>query len=250
MAYALTVLHRRHEPADLDTPELKKLQAEIAKVEQENNWAGYRRHAGPGTYLLAGFIFIVPKFGSLKLLAIKGPTVQTEAEYVRSVVLSSDDLSRVLHRFTPPPATRPGAAAEAAAADKTALPPAADPLPAKPSAAQNVPRGSTDPRHPLPDLDLDTGKPVKPSGYRLTDDTYALLTQRLTAHPQQPIPPGVRDNILAYYADPDLPFATKKNPQAWAALQQDLAVLRTMPTSAEPAAFQTYGDEASGSGAR
>ncbi len=232
IAYALTLLHRSDEPADVNSPQLQQLQREIAIVEQENHWAEYRRHAGIGTYALAGLIFVLPKFGPLKLVAIKGPTVQTEAEYIQSVVQSSNQLEGTLRRFTPP--RDASSTARAADAQKPLRPPA-DPR-----------HPSGDPRHPLPNLDLDTGSPVRPSGYRLTDDTYATLAHRLAANPRQPIPPGVRNDILAYYADLDLPFATKRNPQAWAALQQDLAVLRTMPTSAEPTPYVTYdGEQAS-----
>ena len=243
IAYALTLLHRHGEPADINSAEFQQLQREVAAVEQQSNWAEYRQKAGIGTYALAGLIFVLPKFGPLKLTAIKGPTTQTEAEYIHSVVQSTDYLSLTLRRFTPPPAPRPQAAAQAATAD-----PHSDPLPSAalapaPGAEQSVPRHSVDPKHPLTNLDLDTGIPVRPSGYPLTDTTYASLAHRLAKHPQQPIPPGVRSDILAYYADLNLPFATRKNPKAWAALQGDLATLRTMPTSPEPALFTTYEDE-------
>ena len=243
IAYAVTLLHRRHEPADIDTAEVLQLEHEIAVVEQQSNWAQYRRNPGIGTYALAGVLFILPKIGTLKLVAVKGPTPQTEADYIHSVVQSEADLNRTLHRFTPPPTTRPGAAAAAAASNARKDPAASDTAVAKPNASQNIPRQSTDPRHPLTNRDLDTGRPVQPSGYRLTDDTYATLAHRLAADPQQPISPGIQADILAYYANLDLPFATKKHPQAWAALQMDLATLRTMPTSPEPALFTTYGDE-------
>ncbi len=242
IAYATTLLHRRHEPADPDTAEMRQFRREIAAIEAQNHWQEYRRKPGIGTYSLAGLLYILPKFGPLKLVAVKGPTPETEAEYIHSVVQSSQQLDRALRRFTPPPTTRPGVAAEAAAADKHAdASPAA--VIAKPGASQVIPRQSTDPRHPLPNRDLDTGNPVKPSGYRLTDETYATLTHRLAEYPQQPISPGIKEDILAYYADPDLPFATKKDARAWASLQTDLATLRTMPTSKEPVVFNTYGDD-------
>lgn len=243
IAYAESLLHRKHQAPELNTPELQQLEKEIAVIRQQDDWAEYVRHPGIGTYSLAGLLFVIPKIGPLKIVAIEGPTSQTDADYIRSVVQSEELLSRTLHRFTPPPATRPGSAAAAAAADTHSEPPPSNPLPAKPGAAQAVPRESRDPRHPLLNRDLDTGSPVRPSGYRLTDETYAMLTHRLTATPQQPIPPGVKEDILAYYADLELPFATRKDPQAWAQLQHDLATLRSMPTNPEPPFFQTYGDE-------
>jgi hypothetical protein len=240
IAYAVTLLHRRHEPAD-DTanPDLQRLTREIDAVAQQNHWDDYRRHAGIGTYTLAGFLYIMPKIGPLKLVAVKGPTAQTETDYVHSVILSNDELDRDLRRFTPPPATKPTAAI-AAASDAENHPTSSDSAPAKPGAAQPVPRESGDRQHPLPNRDLDTGSPVRPSGYRLTDTTYATLLHRLAATPTQPIPPGVKQDILMYYTNLDLPFATKKDPDAWAGLQKDLKTLQTMPTSTAPEPFPTY----------
>ncbi len=241
IAYALTILHRKHEPADVDNADLQQLTREIAAVAQKNDWDAYRKHAGIGTYALAGFIRILPKVGALKLLAVKGPTVQTERDYIHSVIVSTDQLNRTLRRFTPPPATK-STAAEAAAADTHSDPPPSAPLTAKATAAQPVPRQSEDPHHPLINRDLDTGYPVRPSGYSLTDDTYATLLHRLTLTPNTPIPPGIKRDILAYYANLNLPFATKKDPDDWKALQQNLITLAAMPTSTEPKPYPTYGD--------
>jgi hypothetical protein len=242
VAYATTLLHRHHEPADVSSdPDVQRLIAEVKAVEQQNHWDEYRKHAGLLTYTLAGVIFIVPKFGPLKLTAVRGPTSQTELDYVHSVIRSTDALNHALRRFTPPPSTRPSAQ-QAAAADTHALPPPTDPLPAKPGSSQAVPRGSVDPQHPLLNRDLDTGNPVKPAGYPLTDETYAYLLHHLAQTPTVPVPPGVKEDILAYYADLSLPFATRKDPAAWAAVQQDLATLQTMPTSQRPVPYPTYGD--------
>jgi hypothetical protein len=243
IAYAVTLLHRKNEPADITTdPDFQRLRREITAVAKQNDWREYRGHAGIGTYTLAGLLYILPKFGPLKLVAIKGPTEQTESDYIHSVVRTSDALDGLLHRFTPPPATRPSSEI-AAAADSKAHPDSSDSAPALPSATPATPRQSSDPRHPLRNRDLDTGNLVKPSGYRLTDDTYATLIHRLASNPTQPIPPGIKADVLAYYADLDLPFATKKKPEAWATLQKDLATLQTMPTSTSPQPFPTYGDE-------
>ncbi|MEO7030078.1 MAG: zinc dependent phospholipase C family protein [Acidobacteriaceae bacterium] len=240
IAYALTLLHRKDEPADPMTPEVAELIKETTIVAAENNWDLYRRHAGIGTYTLAGFLYIVPKFGPLKLAAVKGPTPDTEALYLHSVAMSIGALRRVLHRFTPPPTTVPTAAI-AAAAD-----PAAEPAPANPAAKQDVPRQSSDPRHPLKNRDLDTGFVVRPGGYRLTDDTYADLVHRLALKPEGPIPPAIKEDILAYYANPDSPITTKQDQERWAQVQADLVTLQTIPTSTEPEPYATYGDDAEG----
>jgi len=242
IAYATTLLHRKHEPADpAANADLQRLTAEITKVAVENDWDAYRKHAGIGTYTLAGVLFIIPKIGAIKLVSVKGPTPQTEAEYIHSVLASTDALNIALHRFTPPP-TLKSTADVAAAIDSRESPAPSDTVPAKPGAGQLIPRQSPDPRHPLINRDLDTGSPVKPGGYRLTDDTYATLLHRLVQTPTHAIPPGIKDDILAYYADPNLPFATKKDPTAWATVQTDLTILNTMPTSSSPEPYPTYGD--------
>jgi hypothetical protein len=189
-------LHRSHMPADSMGPELEKLLSEVARVEAENNWDQYRKKAGIGTYALAGLIFILPKIGPLKLVAIKGPTTATEEEYVRSVNLSTDALSAAM--------TRLGTAHQA-----------------------------------LANRDLDTGAPVHPGSYRLTDDTYAKLVHRLAADPNHSVPPGLKGDILNYYADPSAPIHTKKNAKKWTQLQAELQTLKNMPVSTQPIAIET-----------
>ena len=107
IAYAVTLLHRKHLPPDPMTPDLQKLSAETAQVAAENNWDKYRKKAGIGTYTLAGFLFILPKIGPLKLVAIKVPNQDTEAEYVRSLNESTDLLGSTLVRFRTPHQTLP-----------------------------------------------------------------------------------------------------------------------------------------------
>lgn len=241
IAFSVNLLHRHKEPPVVDSPELQRLTTELADIAAKNDWAAYRRKAGVGTYTLAGFLYILPKVGSLSLVAVKGPTVETDREYISSVLRSTDALNFTLRRFTPP-STSAGTP-EAAAKDVTSQSPPSDPLPAKPGSAQAVPRGSSDPQHPLRNRDLDTGSIVRPSSYPLTDATYYKLVHRLAAKPAQAVPPGIKEDILAYYADLNLPFATKSHPSSWRTLQADLATLSAMPTSNEPLPYPTYGPE-------
>jgi hypothetical protein len=85
---------------------------------------------------------------------------------------------------------------------------------------------------------------VQPGGYPLTDSTYANLLQSLAHRPTQPNPPGIKQDIQAYYANPNAPITTKQNPAQWAQVQADLATLAGMPTSTEPLPYPTYGDDA------
>jgi len=246
IAYAVTLLHRRHMVPAPSTPEGLELEREIATISQENNWDAYRRHAGIGTWTLAGFLFILPKFGPLSLVAIKGPTEATDAEYVHSVAVSSAALRRMLARFTPE--AKRLASLEGVSLEKQSSAPMAQAatkqMPGLESPSDDDKFRSTDPHHPLPDRDLDTGRVVQPGGYSLTDFTYANLLHRLTRQPTQPIPPVIKREIEAYYADPNLPITTKKDPDKWKQVQADLAVLQSMPTSTEPEPYPTYGDEA------
>jgi len=99
VAYAETILHRKGFPPDTPGPDLDLLKQELAQADFENGWDQYRKKAGIGTYTLAGLIVILPKFGPLKLLAIKGPNAQTEDDYVRSLNRSIIEMRRVLARF-------------------------------------------------------------------------------------------------------------------------------------------------------
>jgi len=241
IAYAVTLLHRHHEPGDVATAEAVALRSEIAQMEKTNNWAAYRHHAGIGTWLLAGLIFITPKVGPLKLAAVKGPTPETEAEYQHSLSLSVAALRQMLARFTPPDKRRRRPQVPAAV-DGTVRP--SREL-AKNQHAQAVGEMHPDRLHPLSNRDLDTGAVVQPGGYSLTDKTYASILHVLTSQPTVPIPHGIKEDIAAYYANPDAPITTKKDPDKWKQVQAELVILQGMPTSPVPQPLPTY-DEVEG----
>ena len=106
IAYAVTLLHRNHEPPETQSPDLDTITKEVAVVAARDNWDHWRRKAGIGTYTLAGILFLIPKIGPLSIVSVKGPTSDTEADYLHSVVQSTVVLRRALARFTPPPPTR------------------------------------------------------------------------------------------------------------------------------------------------
>lgn len=242
IAYAVTVLHRKHEPQEMPSADIQKLDAEIAAVAQQNNWDAYRKKPGIGTYSLAGLLWVLPKWGPISMVAVKGPTAETETAYVHSVLASTDRLNAALRRFTPPPATVGAASDTATRAAAVALAPANAPVSADTATERRGTRNPPDPRHPLANRDLDTGVVVHPSGYPLTDATFCELAHELVQDPKLPIPPGVKAEVLAYYADMTLPFATKKHADKWQRLQADLVVLQSMPTSTEPTPYQTFGE--------
>jgi hypothetical protein len=81
----------------------------------------------------------------------------------------------------------------------------------------------------LPNLNFDTGEPVKPGTYRLADAAYAKLLDKLSG---KPVPVDLRANILAYYSDINAPFATKHDPKAWEKVLHDLDALKAQEPSA------------------
>jgi hypothetical protein len=243
IAFAVTLLHRRHEPPEPDTPEAAAVAKEIAAANAEYDWQLYRRKAGFETYLLAGALFVLPRVGPLRMAAVKNPTPATDADYIHSVAVSLAVLRRDLARFTPPEARRAHSATRAVIKAVQS----AD-IPTTTLAHGSIaPRQPPDGRHPLPNLDLDTGKVVQPGGYPLTDITYARLLHKLARRPSRKIPPGIKQDILSYYANLDAPISTKKNAKKWARLQAELAILARMPTSTALEPYPTYGDDAASS---
>jgi hypothetical protein len=171
-------------------------------------------------------------------------------------------LRAALHRFTPPrksgatdPPSRLPEADRAVTRDQREKMPEADPgsgdesnkqsptapLPVDRPRERRQPQ--RDPRHPLPNRDLDTGHVVQPGGYSLTDSTYADLLHQLTKTPLQAVPPGIIEDIQAYFSNLDAPITTKKNAKHWNQVLADLKTLATMPTSNAPEPYQTYDDD-------
>lgn len=99
IARAETILHKKNFPADTPSPDLTQLADDLKQASIDNDWEAYRHPPGFRSHLFAGFIFILPKVGTLKLLAIKGPNPQTEDLYIKSVNRSIKSLRLVLTHF-------------------------------------------------------------------------------------------------------------------------------------------------------
>ena len=190
IARAETLLHKKSFPEDVPSPDLEDLKKDLIQASTDNNWEAYRKKPGVTSHLYAGFIYILPKVGTLKMLAIKGPTQDTEVLYIKSVNRSIKALRFVLTNY------------------------------------DHIERY-------IPNRDLDTGLVVKPGGYPLTDRTYATLLAMITKHPEKVIPNQLKHDITAYYADPEAPITTKKDPPKWAQVQANLKTLKTMKTIGE-----------------
>jgi hypothetical protein len=83
----------------------------------------------------------------------------------------------------------------------------------------------------LPNCDLDSGSNTKGGEYSLADETYANLLAELSARKFDQTSPKLRDDILAFYADPSLPIVTKTDPVRWQKVQVDVGQLQSMTSS-------------------
>jgi hypothetical protein len=84
IARAETLLHKKSFPPDVPSPDLNDLAKDLIQASADNDWERFRKSPGFTSHLYAGFIFILPKVGSLKMLAIRGPNQQTEDLYIKS----------------------------------------------------------------------------------------------------------------------------------------------------------------------
>jgi hypothetical protein len=85
----------------------------------------------------------------------------------------------------------------------------------------------------LANRDLDTGSRARPGAYKLADKTYAKLLDKLAQNAVLTIPPGLRDDILAFYSDPNAPISTKKDLKAWQRVQAELELIRGEASSGQ-----------------
>jgi hypothetical protein len=193
-AEAELVLHRHQFPAQPDDPAYQVFSERVSRTNYERHWMHTLKGPGLEAYLLAILVFMIPKIGPASDLVIKIPTPETEAWYLKSVNHTVDSYRDILDKL------------------KTG---ADDPL-------------------ALLNLDLDTGERTKPGSYPLTDETYAKLVEQVTIKPERTIPQSLKQNILAYYEDPNAPITTKKNREAWNRLTAHLRILEQMKVSSHP----------------
>jgi hypothetical protein len=85
----------------------------------------------------------------------------------------------------------------------------------------------------LANTDFDTGRMTHAGEYILTDKAYAHLLDQLAKGDFGQVTPELRENILAFYDDPNAPIATKRNAGQWQRTQDEVERLRAFaPTSA------------------
>jgi hypothetical protein len=80
---------------------------------------------------------------------------------------------------------------------------------------------------PPGDRDFDTGKPTRPGEYRLADNAYAKLVEKLAEEHTGPLDASLLDNVLEFYRDTEANFATKKDAKEWQRVLAALEKLRS-----------------------
>jgi hypothetical protein len=92
----------------------------------------------------------------------------------------------------------------------------------------------------LENRDFDTGAPTRPGEYQLADETYSQLAIRLAQKDPRQIDPKVLDNIVGYFRNLDVPYATKRKRKEWEKTVAAVEKLRTGPAiPSNPAAPAT-----------
>ena len=89
----------------------------------------------------------------------------------------------------------------------------------------------------LPNNNFDLGENTGPGKYRLNDDAHAELLDKLTENKFVAASAEVRAELLQFFAEPDAPYATKRNAKAWAKVQTQLQRLKSVTTA--PAVVQS-----------
>ena len=85
----------------------------------------------------------------------------------------------------------------------------------------------------LPNDNFDLGEPVGPGRYRLNDEVHAQLLDRLAEAQFAGTSGELKGELLRFFAEPDAPYATKRNAKAWAKVKTQLQQLRLAASAAE-----------------
>ena len=169
----------------------------LSRASYRKEWDDRYREPGLGARILAIIIRILPKFGPLRAVDVKPPTMQT-------ATLFEESFNRTLASY------------------------------------RNLLTQAGEQRLALENRDFDTGQPTRPTAYRLADEAYSKLAIRLAAKDPAEVDPLVRDNILGYFRDENLPFATRGKPKEWTETVTALDKLRASPAKPRnPAAPET-----------
>jgi len=85
----------------------------------------------------------------------------------------------------------------------------------------------------LQNKDLDTGRLTSAGEYRPVDNAYAQILDKLAGHQFENVTPELRENILAFYGDPNAHTATKRDSGEWQKTLRALTGLRSAGVSSQ-----------------
>lgn len=91
----------------------------------------------------------------------------------------------------------------------------------------------------LPNDNFDVGAETPPGAYHMNDDTHAILLDKLAQKNFADVTPELRAELLNFFADPNAPYATKRNPKLWSRVVAEVQELKQTPAKAVNARAQT-----------
>src|SRR5258708_1742773 len=81
----------------------------------------------------------------------------------------------------------------------------------------------------LPNNNFDVGESTGPGKYRLNDEAHAELLNKLAGRKFADVTTDVKAELQHFFAEPDAPYATKRNAKAWAKVRAELQQLTSLP---------------------
>jgi len=87
----------------------------------------------------------------------------------------------------------------------------------------------------LPNDNFDVGENTGPGKYRLNDEAHAQLLDKLAESKFANATAEVKTELLHFFAEPDAPYATKRNAKAWTKVQSQLQQLKSAMATSIPA---------------
>ncbi len=85
----------------------------------------------------------------------------------------------------------------------------------------------------LPNDNFDTGVISGPGKYRLNDETRAKLLGDLAQNHFTGISAPVRTDLLDFFGHPDAPYSIRRDPKAWAKVQEEIEELKKVTPDAQ-----------------
>ena len=169
----------------------KHLIYRLNKADYKKDWDDNYQKPGLGARFVGAFLRILPKIGPLKDLSLRIPDPATQKQFL-------DGMNTVVDRYHKE----------------------LDVLKREPPDSPSL---------TLSQVDLDTGKPTAPGEYSLADQTYARYLQAVAQHPEKPLPPAARADLLHYFERAS-PGTLKLKRAQWKSLPADLKALQQAPT--------------------